>query len=162
MIFRGRQDPRRSMPASMASWHSRSGVAVQMLLLGLAAAMAAVTLSLGLEDVLADTILSKLESSLGQPAGQHDGMLMKALYLQNECSDELPECQKFEALADPTTLQCFTICISVEVGCRSCCSDATCYQLPGNRGSLGSCVPCDKDENTEQYAPAFPPVQSCP
>jgi hypothetical protein len=146
MMWKGRQKSNLLMPAGS---NSLTGHAVQAILVLLVTGMATAPLCLSFPDLLADVVLSKLES---QYEGQQDQTVLGALYLQNECSDELPECQKPEALADPSTLRCFTICIDVETGCRSCCSGSTCYHAPEDGGSLGSCIPCQHDTRAEQCA----------
>jgi hypothetical protein len=140
------------MPAPRKPPRFSARAAIQVLLIGLLAGMATVPFCLGLGDLVEDMVLSKLESSLASLDGKQDKTVLEAVFLQNECSDGLLECQKPQALSDLTDLRCFTICIAVETGCRSCCSGGTCYQPAGNGQSLGTCGPCQDTEAAQQYA----------
>jgi hypothetical protein len=81
--------------------------------------------------------------------------VLYALDLQKDCSNEMLECQGPGGLPDSTNPQCFSICVALETGCRSCCSDGECYEAPGNPGSLGSCISCQDGENNELCALLF-------
>jgi hypothetical protein len=124
-----------------------------MLLFMIVAGITAAPLCFGFENIIADTVLEKLELSIGKLDGEQFSSVLEALYLQNECSNEVWECEKPGALADATTVRCFSICVTVETGCRSCCSEGTCYRPPVTNKDLGSCLPCSEDPGDEQCAP---------
>jgi hypothetical protein len=110
---------------------------------------------LGSEITLADTVIEEIASSIEHSKVQQYITILESLNLRSECSNDLWECQEPGALADPTNLRCFSICIAEEAGCRSCCVESMCYQPPENDKSLGSCGLCSDDGVGRQYALAF-------
>ncbi len=118
----------------------------------IAAGMNLFHLSLAFEDILSQIVTEGPKGGIGDVHGEPYSSVFGALYLENECSNELWECKKPGPLADFTDLRCFSICIAEATGCRSCCSGNTCYEQPRDDESLGSCGPCPDDEKDEQCA----------
>jgi hypothetical protein len=85
----------------------------QIFLLLLVARSAILPLCLGFDDILADGVISALQSITGGLDEKQDGSVLAALDLGKECSNELQECQKPGTLPDFTNLQCFSICIAI-------------------------------------------------
>ncbi len=121
-------------------------------LFGLVATTSRLPFCVCIENPIADDFIDKLKDSIERVKGQSDSTILDALFLQSECSDELWECRKPGALADTTDVRCFSICITADTGCRSCCSDGTCYTPAREEKSLGSCTPCQDDDNDRQCA----------
>ncbi len=131
------------------TWRVGLFSATRIILLGLVARSTILSLCLGYDDILVHDVINGLQSSRGHLQGKQDGSVLAALYLEKECSNELWECQEPGALPDRSNLRCFSICISVGTGCRGCCPDNTCYQPAGKPGSLGTCVQCPDDGDSE-------------
>jgi hypothetical protein len=125
---------------------------MQFLCLVLMAVPHTLPVCLGFDDSLADIVIDKLQKSIEQIHGQRSSTLLAAIYLQSECSDDLLECQTPGAFANAADLRCFSICIAVNIGCRSCCLDSKCYQPPDSDRDLGSCGQCADDADVGQCA----------
>jgi hypothetical protein len=133
------------------------GNALRILAMGLvmAARTKVMPLCLGFGDFMTDKFITELGVDKQQLAGQQHSTIIKALYFQSECSNELLECRERGPLPDPTNAHCFSLCSAANIGCRSCCLDNTCYQPSGDDGSLGSCTLCEDDQDDEQCAHPF-------
>jgi hypothetical protein len=127
----------------------------QILAVVLTAGIISLPLCLAMDDFIADNIMDKLTVNLEDLQAQPDNTILEALSLQKECSDELLECRKAGALADRSDRRCFSICITLNTGCRSCCSDNTCYEPSADGKGLGSCSPCPDGGNSGQCVPCF-------
>jgi hypothetical protein len=123
--------------------------ATRIILLELVARSIILSFCLENDDMIVDDVINGLQRSTGHLHGKQDGSVLAALYLEKECSNELWECQEPGALPDRANYRCFSICISVGTGCRGCCPDNTCYQPAGEPGSLGTCVQCPDDGDSE-------------
>jgi hypothetical protein len=130
------------MPTPGSARHPGPLNVIHILLMGLVAGMDSLPFCLGLDDFFAEMAFGELGTGLGHPIRTDSSSVLEALALQSDCSDEFWDCKEPGALADLEDLRCFSICITVHTGCRSCCADSTCYQPPVEEGSLGACTAC--------------------
>jgi hypothetical protein len=127
------------------------GTTLHSLLGTLAAGIITLAICVGFDKSLATDIINNIENTIGTQGDQSSNVL-EALYLQKECSNELPECWKPGAVADRTNQRCFSICIAADTGCRSCCSESMCYWPPVVEKTLGFCRPCPDGGDGNQCA----------
>jgi hypothetical protein len=123
------------------------------ILLGLVAGTSILPGYLGLENNKIGEFIKGLKDSKGNLQGRSS--ILVALASNKQCSNELWECQGLAVLANVTDLRCFSICISVGTGCRSCCPDGACYQPPEDGGGLGFCRDCPDEGDDERCARPF-------
>jgi hypothetical protein len=129
-----------------------AGTLSRVLVIALIASTRTLSTCHGFDNSLVNTLIKEKINSGGRGHGQQDSSVLGALYLEKECSNDLSECQKPGALADMKNPRCFSFCIAVETGCRSCCTDRKCYSPPVDDASLGFCRPCPHNEDGEECA----------
>jgi hypothetical protein len=135
--------------ALVGSRHVDAGKVARNVIFSLVAGMTGLHVCLA---SLPDLVIKFAEGRIGHLQETQHSTVLEALYQQKECTNELWQCHKAGALPDLDDVHCFNICIAVETGCRSCCSDGKCYQPPQSGRRLGSCATCPNEGPPKQCA----------
>jgi hypothetical protein len=85
---------------------------------------------------------------IGEPVLEISGLqslssLLDAFVSNRDCTNDAAECQVKGFTASSEDPQCFTACLGMMKGCRSCCLDSTCFLLGTNGSDVPSCGACD-------------------